>query len=196
MKKFFLPALLIALLTVVGSTPAMAAKKAPDFKLKATDGKRYQLKDVLKDEKLVLIDFWATWCTQCHKLLPHLKTMEEKYREDGFKVVIVSIDSTNTINTVKSNMAGRGYKWLTLLDPTASLKRKYQFDNIPFTVLISGEGELIWTHAGYQPGQEKEIEEQVTEFLKVEIKDKAPAKEESAGEESGDGEESSDESAD
>jgi len=167
MKKLILPILLIMLFTTFGGAAAFAEKKAPDFKLKATDGKRYKLKDVLKGEKLVLIDFWATWCTQCHKLLPHLKTMEEKYGDKGFKVVIVSIDSTNTINTVKSNMAGRGYKWLTLLDPTASLKRKYQFKDIPYTVLISGEGELIWTHAGYNPGQEKEIEAKIVEFLGI-----------------------------
>ncbi len=69
-------------------------QKAPEFALPDLDGTEIALVDVITDNELVLIDFWASWCGPCIASFPHLKKLYSAYNEDGFEIVAVSIDST------------------------------------------------------------------------------------------------------
>ena len=63
---------------------------APDFNLTAIDGKKLSLADY--KGKVILLDFWATWCTPCRAEIPHFVEMQEKYGPQGFQVVGISMD--------------------------------------------------------------------------------------------------------
>lgn len=67
---------------------------APQFTLANLDGDEVSLFDVLQENEMVLIDFWASWCGPCIASFPALKEMYAGYQEDGFEIVAVSIDST------------------------------------------------------------------------------------------------------
>ncbi|MCY3540470.1 MAG: TlpA disulfide reductase family protein [Gammaproteobacteria bacterium] len=69
--------------------------KAPDFTLANLDGEQVTLyDDILTDNKVVLVDFWASWCAPCIEKLPKLKELHTTYKEEGFEIVFVSIDDT------------------------------------------------------------------------------------------------------
>lgn len=67
---------------------------APDFTLVELDGDEIALYDVLANNEVVLLDFWASWCQPCINKLPELKELHTAYRDEGFEIVFVSIDDT------------------------------------------------------------------------------------------------------
>jgi peroxiredoxin len=88
---------IIAVMTLgVGAASAISLKKeaerkrAPDFELKDAEGKVVRLSDYAG--KVVLLDFWATWCGPCKSSIPWMIELSEKYKADGFAVIGVSMD--------------------------------------------------------------------------------------------------------
>src|SRR6266508_2534378 len=84
-------------LCVLASAPALELKppgdrkRAPDFELKDSQGKLVRLSDF--KGKVVLLDFWATWCGPCKAAIPWFNEFEQKYRVDGFAVLGISMDA-------------------------------------------------------------------------------------------------------
>ena len=72
----------------------VAGQIAPEFTLTDLDGEDVALNDVLAENEVVLIDFWASWCGPCVAKLPKLKKLHAEYSEKGFEIVFVSIDDT------------------------------------------------------------------------------------------------------
>src|SRR3972149_3322263 len=66
---------------------------APDFSLKSIDGREITLSQLRG--KVVLLDFWATWCGPCKESIPHLIQLYKNYRESGFELVVMSIDKSD-----------------------------------------------------------------------------------------------------
>src|SRR5207237_5583919 len=74
------------------SQPELArARMAPPFAVTTTDGQRVSLDDL--KGKVVLLDFWATWCAPCQKALPHMRELAKKFHDQPFVVLSVSLDS-------------------------------------------------------------------------------------------------------
>ena len=67
---------------------------APDFIASTLNGEEFSLTNVLADNQVVLVDFWASWCGPCIKTFPHLKELYDEYGDQGFEIVSVSIDDT------------------------------------------------------------------------------------------------------
>ena len=67
-------------------------EKVPDFSVVGIDGKKHSLESLLKGKKVLLIDFWASWCGPCKKEIPHLKEDYKRFAEKGFEIVSISID--------------------------------------------------------------------------------------------------------
>ncbi len=138
----------------------------PSVYLKTIDGKTINTADLLKDSVPVFIDFWATWCKPC---IIELNTLNDLYpdwqEETGLKIIAVSVDDPKTTNRVAPFVAGRGWEFQILLDPNGEFKRAMNVVDIPHSFLIAPDGRIVWQHAGFAPGDEQELYEQVIKLV-------------------------------
>ena len=113
-------------------------KAAPDFALPDSSGKTATLKEYRG--KIVLLDFWATWCTGCKKEIPWFSEFQKTYGAKGLAVVGVSVDEGGW-KVVKPFLADSNIAYRMLLGDNATLKR-YEIENLPDTFLIDREGRV------------------------------------------------------
>ena len=130
---------------------------APDFELKDTSGKMIKLSSFRG--KYVLVDFWASWCGPCRKALPLVKKANEEFKNKGLQVIGVSVDK-KTKDWEKA-LEEEKLPYLQLHDPDGITGKLYNYDGIPFIILISPEGIIL----------EKElwgdgIREAITKYIK------------------------------
>jgi peroxiredoxin len=131
-----------------GSAPTKAEKErksAPEFELKDADGKTVRLSDY--KGKVVLLDFWATWCGPCKMEIPWFIEFERKYKDKGFAVVGISMDEEGwqAVKPFVSELA-INYRILQGNDSIAQLYGGV--DALPTTFLIDRDGKIVETHAG------------------------------------------------
>lgn len=117
---------------------ASERKPAPEFALKDSSGRTVTLKDYRG--KVVLLDFWATWCTGCKKEIPWFSELQSKYGAKGFAVVGVSLDEGGW-NVVKPFLADTKVPYPILLGDDATAQR-YEIMNLPDTFLIDQQGKV------------------------------------------------------
>ncbi|MBM3185753.1 MAG: AhpC/TSA family protein [Bacteroidetes bacterium] len=119
---------------------------APEIAMKNPEGKELKLSDLRG--KVVLIDFWASWCGPCRQENPNVVRLFKKYQNKGFTVFSVSLDED--INAWKSAIQKDGLIWPNHVSDLKGwetpLIRAYGFDAIPFTVLVNKEGKIIGTN--------------------------------------------------
>ncbi len=131
-----------------GSAPTKAEKDrkaAPEFELKDADGKTVRLSDY--KGKVVLLDFWASWCGPCKIEIPWFIDFERKYKDKGFAVIGVSMDEEGwqAVKPFVSELA-INYRILQGNDSIAQLYGGV--DALPTTFLIDRDGKIAETHAG------------------------------------------------
>jgi peroxiredoxin len=118
--------------------PASERKAAPEFALQDSSGKTATLKEYRG--KVVLLDFWATWCHGCKQEIPWFSEFEKAHHAEGFAVVGVSMDEGGW-NAVKPFLAEAHVPYRMLLGDDATAKR-YGIDSLPDTFLIDREGRV------------------------------------------------------
>lgn len=142
--------ILLFLIIFSGSITAQSTievgKKAPEITMTKADGTSFTL-STLKG-KVVLIDFWATWCAPCVEEQPELKTLYDTYSEqvknNTFEILGVSLDKNK--DSWQKAIDRFTIKWIQVSDlkfwksPVAKL---YEIDELPFNVIIDGQGTIL-----------------------------------------------------
>jgi peroxiredoxin len=158
----------IALGLVSCATTSSATKSGsslPDFQLADTQGGTLVLSQVVAQNKVVYLDFWATWCGPCTAEMPKLEAFYQKYKDQGFVVVGISMDDPSTMGAVTSYIHRMGMTFPVVVDTDSRAVQLYNTTrSAPYGVLIAN-GKIVAEHGGYTPGDELTLEEQIKKQL-------------------------------
>jgi peroxiredoxin len=157
---------LFTLLCAFGSTLAISAivpsSIAPDFTLRTMGGPNMRLAE--QRGRVVMINFWATWCGPCRQEMPELAKLYDKYKSSGFVLMGVNVDD-DTRNAVA--LAEKlGVRFPVLLDTDKAVSKAYDLSTMPSTVIIDRDGKVRFVHRGYLSGYEDTYDKQIRELLK------------------------------
>ena len=156
--------LLVFSINFIFSDSQEALSRTPNLKIKLIDGSNISLNELYKDGPL-LIDFWATWCVPCKKLMKYLNQYHQEYQNEGFKVLMINTDSPRSIGKVKSYIKSQNYKFLVGVDPNKVISKKLNSIVMPTTILINQSGDIVWRHRGYIKGEEIQIKRKIESLL-------------------------------
>lgn len=124
--------------------------QAPDFSLPTTDGKILKLSSL--KGKVVIIDFWATWCPPCRKSIPDLIELKKKYGSKGFEIVGISLD-TDTKNQVIPFMKEKGINYPVVYGNQNVTELYGGIEAIPTSFIIDQQGKIVASYQGLMPIQ-------------------------------------------
>lgn len=114
------------------------ARQKADFTLTDLQGKSWHLADLRG--KVVLVNFWATWCPPCRKEMPDLQALYDQYKDQGFLVLSISDEATAKVAPF---ITERNISYPVLLDPGRKVSELYQVDGIPKSFVYDRGGKLV-----------------------------------------------------
>lgn len=140
---------------------ALIGKNATDFELPMLDGTTFRLSD--HQDKIVVLDFWATWCGPCVMALPDYIAATSNFDES--KVLFVAVNLQESSDEIRTFLSDRKLSPRVALDRSASVAPTFQVSGIPHTVII-GPGNVIEdVHVGYQPGSGETMQTSLRQML-------------------------------
>lgn len=119
----------------------------------------------LKGEKLTLLDFWATWCQPCVKAIPELIKIHDDYAGKGVQLIGVNVDGPRNLSKVKPFVSSMGITYPMIMDTDQDLMREFGVAAMPTLLVLNPDGDIVFAHEGYHPGEEKMIREKIDNLL-------------------------------
>jgi peroxiredoxin len=156
--------LTILFLFVAPPLLAQEGQPAPDFTLKDLEGESYTLSEL--KGKVVLLDFWATWCKPCIISIPHLNELNLRFQEEEFFVLGISVDRYKSKSSLKRFVKKYEINYPILADKSGKVAARYRAFALPTSFLINGEGKIAKRILGSNPSLLKGLEEEVEKLLK------------------------------
>ncbi|MBD3636169.1 MAG: TlpA family protein disulfide reductase [Crocinitomicaceae bacterium] len=139
-------------------------KKVPNVSIKDVDGNPINTGELSNDGNPIVISFWATWCKPCNLELDNIMDQYEDWQDEtGVKLVAVSIDDQRNVNKVRPFVDAKGWEYDIWLDPNGDFKRALGVNNVPHTFLVDGNRNIVYSHNGYNPGDEDELYDHILE---------------------------------
>jgi thiol-disulfide isomerase/thioredoxin len=135
---------------------------APDFSWQTQDGKVMHLSDL--KGKVVLLDFWATWCGPCRMTIPHVESIHEKFKDKGLVVIGVNLDNPSKREAVSKFIKEHGITY-TVVGDNGTVANEYGVSGIPRFFFIDKHGRIAKTVVGYDPNMEETFTKEVTKLL-------------------------------
>jgi peroxiredoxin len=144
-----------------GDAEKSVNSKAPDFSLKDAHGRSLSLSSLRG--KVVLINFWATWCPPCKAEMPSMNRLYNEIRNRGFEVVAISTD--NSLSTIKDFLARNRIDFPVLFDETKLVTRQYHVFSMPTTFLIDRSGMIVEKFYGEEDWTDPVIRKKIEKLL-------------------------------
>lgn len=139
------------------TSTSVIGKQRPGFILPDTSGSEHNIGEW--DGKVLVINFWATWCPPCRKEMPAFIELQDEFADQGLQFIGVAIDDADK---VKDFMDTYGVNYPMLLGDLAAIEIAKQYGNrfgaLPYTVIVDREGKIVFTRRGELEKHEAETE--------------------------------------
>ncbi|TVR87596.1 MAG: TlpA family protein disulfide reductase [Saprospirales bacterium] len=160
--KLSLAVILIGLI----SNSMFGQRTLPDIDVRTLEGQNVSIKQHGENEKITFVTFWATWCVPCRRELDAIADLYPDWQEEfDMEVVAISIDDTRGMARVRPMVEQNGWDFIIYTDTNQDLKQALNFQTIPQSFLVDRKGNIVYSHTGYSPGDEIEIEEKMRELM-------------------------------
>jgi cytochrome c biogenesis protein CcmG/thiol:disulfide interchange protein DsbE len=156
----------LALFALIGM-PALAlavdvGEPPPEINLPDLNGKKVSLAALRG--KVVIVDFWASWCAPCKEEMPVLESLYKRFKGQGLEVIGVSVD--NEAANAKKFLTGVKVSFPIVHDAGHVVADKFKPPRMPTSYIIDKAGKIRFVHAGFRKEDAKKIEDEVTKLLK------------------------------
>jgi cytochrome c biogenesis protein CcmG/thiol:disulfide interchange protein DsbE len=143
MKMSIVTAMLVAAASLVAA--GNEVRPAPDVVLHASDGSAHRLAEF--KGRVVLLDFWASWCAPCKASFPALDALYRQYHARGFDVLAINVDERQ--RDADAFLQQRPHQMPVFFDPKGDAPTAFQIQGMPSSVLIDRAGNIRFAHMGY-----------------------------------------------
>jgi cytochrome c biogenesis protein CcmG/thiol:disulfide interchange protein DsbE len=148
-----------------GDSAGLVGNPAPEFSVKAVTGGSGTVSLKSLRGKVVLVDFWGTFCEPCKKSFPKLQSLESKYQGNGLRVLGISEDEADDQDKIPAFASSYGAKFTLGWDQDKTIARSYKPDTMPSTYVIDRRGVVRYVHVGFHDGEELQMEKEIQGLL-------------------------------
>jgi peroxiredoxin len=142
------------LFSKIGIAAIRGDNKVPVFSLKDLNGKKVEIKQF--KGKIILINFWATWCAPCKEEMPSMEILHRQFEEKNFVLLTVSVDYGG-VKSVQEFINKHQYTFPVLLDPKGEIFDLFKVKGIPTTFLVDKKGKMIGKAIGPRDWKSQEV---------------------------------------
>ncbi|GAC1496708.1 MAG: hypothetical protein NVS1B6_02010 [Steroidobacteraceae bacterium] len=146
----------------IAATSTLVGKDAPDFVLKATDGRNLRMSEFRG--QVVLVNFWARWAGDSRQEMPALDRINTTYQRAGLVVLGVSVDED--LARARDFAQAMKVSYPLMFDPGSELGRDYLLKNMPMTFLVDRAGIIRYANVGFKRGDERVYLDHIRELLR------------------------------
>lgn len=163
MRNSRLSAILVALAVVAAAQGLAAAVRtsAPDIVLQGPGGTAVHLSDY--KGKVLLVDFWASWCVPCKTSFPALDAIYREYQPKGLEVLAVNLDEQR--RNADAFLAQHPHRMAVLFDPKGVAPEAFGVKGMPTSFLIDKAGTIRFTHTGYSGNVDVSYRREIAQLL-------------------------------
>ena len=162
-QAFLTKSLLASFFLIATSVNALElGQPAPDFTLKSMAGTNLKLTE--QRGKIIVINFWASWCGPCRKEMPVLQKFYDKYQDLGVSVWGVNVEQENQAG--RDFLADLNLSFPILFDASNTISAMYQVEAMPTTIIVDRDGLVRYAFKGYKPGYEKKYAKAIKKLIR------------------------------
>jgi len=137
-------------------------KTLPNVTIKSLNGDKVDIQNYAKDGKITVISFWATWCSPCKRELDAIVDLYPEWHEEyDVEFLAITVDDARSLRKVKPMVETKGWEYTILSDVKQELQRAMNFQTVPMTFLLNKNGNIVYEHSSYTPGDEYELEDKI-----------------------------------
>ncbi|HYF60480.1 MAG TPA: TlpA disulfide reductase family protein [Burkholderiaceae bacterium] len=138
----------------------VAGDPVPAIELATDDG---ALALAAQRGKVVLLDFWASWCAPCRRSFPWMNALHERYGPQGLVVLAVNVDARGA--DARRFLAETPASFRVAWDPAGEAARRFAIRAMPSSVLVGADGRVLSVHAGFRDGDADALEARIRDAL-------------------------------
>ena len=162
-RALFVGTVLVLSLASVATVAAVEeGSRAPELNARTLDGQRLRMRDLRG--KVVIVDFWASWCEPCKEELPVLDRLYDRYKDQGLVVVGVSVDRTE--RNARGFLRRNRVSFPIIHDADHAIAGRYSPPRMPSSYIVDRRGVIRHVHEGFRASDAAQIEREVRALLR------------------------------